>query len=1495
MRSDISFWDKIFRAVSEHVFGISLKQRCIAFFPAFAGFLILICSSLGNITDAHAALSAACSQINTDYGAGRFLSGSDVEEKDYQGLTAGEYISWSGSTTGTSNGAAASYTIIIDNFNEIIDDASNLNGNINRSGNFTATSEHDNLQIILLVTQDINPPSNNTLTFTASCSAGTPASPPTVTGVSPETGSASGGDSVTINGTNLSDTSGVTFGGNAATNISNVSATQITATTPSHTAGVVDVIVTTPGGSVTATGAYTYKTSQTIIFNNPGAQNFGTAPTVSATVSSGLTPTFSSSTTGVCTTTPEGTLTFLATGSCTINADQSGDSTYLPAETVSRSFNVLAVAPGAPTIGSASAEDGAAVISFTSPAFNGGADVTDYTVTSSPGGITATNSASPITIPGLTNGTPYTFTVTATNSAGTSNASAASNSVTPKGNQTISFSNPGAQNFGTSPTLTASASSGLTPIFSSATAGVCTITPEGTLTFLAAGECTINADQAGDNAYHAATTVGQTFTVHAVAPGAPTIGSASTGDGEAIVSFTPPASNGGVEVTDYTVTSSPGGITATGSASPITITGLTNGTSYTFTVTATNSAGISGASAASNTVTPTAALPAPVANPVSVTVQANSTNNPITLNISGGLADSVAVATPASHGAPSASGTAITYTPTSGFWGPDSFTYTATNATGTSAPAQISVTVTAPTFTFTPTGGNLTGGSLNTAYTQSIVASGGNAPYGYAITGGVLPAGLMLDALSGTISGTPTVNGTYNFTITATDRYDATGSASYSLRVTTSPVTLAFSPDSGALAAANVGETYNRSVTITNGTAPYTYSATGLPSGLSIEPKSGAITGSPTTAGNYTVVVNASDNASPANTGSATYTLTVNAAPSFIFTPAAGSLPAANVGETYSRSVTVTNGTAPYTYSAARLPSGLSIEPKSGAITGTPTTAGNYTVVVNATDSASPANTGSATYTLKVNAAPSFIFTPAAGSLPAAMAGEDYSQQISAKGGTGALVYSLASGSLPPGMILNISTGALNGPLAADAAAKEYSFTIEVRDNNGATARAAYTLPVKERAVSVTDKFIDVPAGSTPSNVDLTRGATGGPFSAAAIVAVQPANAGTASIVNGEFAQASGATPIGWYLKFIPNKAYSGKVMVQFRLTSTLGTSNTGTVTYSLGYDAAEVTSEIDGLVHGFVRSRQNMIVSTIEVPGLLERRQLANVNDPLTARMSPSANGLTTSFSTSLLQMEAAENYANGLGAVGLSAFNIWIDGTFMMHNRDENGSKWGNFGMISSGADYLLSDRALIGVSLHYDRMTDPTDKDAELKGNGWLAGPYASFEIGRGVFWDTSLLYGGSSNSIDTAFWDGSFDTTRWLFDTSIKGQWNLDETTTLVPKLRAVYFSEKVDDYAVENDNGDTIDMRGFTEEQFRVSFGAEITRQFKLENHAVLRPKLGLTGGFSGLDGSGAFGQVSAGFALQTENAWNIDVGLLFNIEGDGETSAGAKMGVGARF
>ena len=219
---------------------------------------------------------------------------------------------------------------------------------------------------------------------------------------------------------------------------------------------------------------------------------------------------------------------------------------------------------------------------------------------------------SPIPVTGLTNGVSYTFTVKATKTAGTGPASAASNAVIPIAGQTITFANPGTQTYGTSPTLAATASSGLTVSFSSSATTVCTITSGGVLTFVAAGTCTIDADQAGDASWSAAPRVWQSFLVNAVPPTAPSLGPLPPGDGQINVAFCAPTNPGGTTITNYEYSTDGGTnwVSAGTTNSAITITGLTNGTTYTVALRAVNSMG-AGAASQTGTATPVALPGAP--------------------------------------------------------------------------------------------------------------------------------------------------------------------------------------------------------------------------------------------------------------------------------------------------------------------------------------------------------------------------------------------------------------------------------------------------------------------------------------------------------------------------------------------------------------------------------------------------------------------------------------------------------------------------------------------------------------------------------------------------------------------------------------------------------------------------------------------------------------------------------------------------------------------
>lgn len=271
-----------------------------------------------------------------------------------------------------------------------------------------------------------------------------------------------------------------------------------------------------------------------------------------------------------------------------------------------------ATAPGAPTIGAATAGNGSATVAFTAPASNGGSAITGYLITASTGQ-TATVTASPgsITVP---NGTATTFTVNAFNVIGTGAPSSASNSVTPSAGITA----PGAPTIGAATSGVESASVAFTApgstggsaitgyLITASTGQTASVSASPGVIAMPAGMAatfTVQAVNAVGPSAASAASNSVTPTV-ATVPSAPTIGTAVAGDGYIDVVFTPGAA-GNTATLDYTATLSTGQ-TATGTVSPVRVT-APNGTAATATVRARNTAGLSAASAASNSVAPTGA------------------------------------------------------------------------------------------------------------------------------------------------------------------------------------------------------------------------------------------------------------------------------------------------------------------------------------------------------------------------------------------------------------------------------------------------------------------------------------------------------------------------------------------------------------------------------------------------------------------------------------------------------------------------------------------------------------------------------------------------------------------------------------------------------------------------------------------------------------------------------------------------------------------------
>ena len=238
---------------------------------------------------------------------------------------------------------------------------------------------------------------------------------------------------------------------------------------------------------------------------------------------------------------------------------------------------------------------------------------------------------------------------------------------------------------------------------------------------------------------------------------------------------------------------------------------------------------------------------------------------------------------------------------------------------------------------------SLSDGRVSLAYSQTVTAAGGRIPYSWSVTTGSLPPGVVLNTSTGVISGTPTAQGTFNFTVQVQDANGAAATKTLSITVNQGvSVTTASLPETTA------GAVYSATLRAQGGAAPYTWTSTsGLAPGLSLISTTGEILGIASTAGNWSFTVTVRD----VHGASAAKTLAIMVHP----TPA---IAAASVGNLYQGSpgpgvtFTATGGISPYTWgiTSGGLPEGLTLNTQTGAVSGTPTKPGIYAFTIRVTD-----------------------------------------------------------------------------------------------------------------------------------------------------------------------------------------------------------------------------------------------------------------------------------------------------------------------------------------------------------------------------------------------------------------------------------------------------------------------------------------------------------------------------------------------------------------
>ncbi|MGA8539652.1 MAG: Ig domain-containing protein, partial [Terriglobales bacterium] len=405
----------------------------------------------------------------------------------------------------------------------------------------------------------------------------------------------------------------------------------------------------------------------------------------------------------------------------------------------------------------------------------------------------------------------------------------------------------------------------------------------------------------------------------------------------------------------------------------------------------------------------------------------------------------------------------ISGTPSGTFTGTSSFTATLTDSqtpTHTTTTAILSITVSAPPLSVTTT--SLAGGTIGNAYSnQTLQATGGIAPYTWAVTTGSLPAGLTLNAATGVISGTPsgTFVGTDTFTVTVTDSETLTAkTASASLGIAISVSALSVTT-SGSLATGVVNSVYpGATLAATGGITPYSWAVTtgSLPTGLTLNAATGAISGTPTASGTATFTVAVTDSETPTAKTAISSSLTIVVNPALSVTTT--SLPAGVIGTAYAgATLAAAGGVSPYTWSVTTgtLPAGLTLNAATGAISGTPSgnVTGTDTFTVTATDSQSPTHkTASASLSITVTATTLKVTST---SLAGGSVNVAYSNQtLTASGGITPITWSVTTGSLPTGLTLNAATGVISGTPTGTFVGTD-TFTVTATDAETPTPQMA--------------------------------------------------------------------------------------------------------------------------------------------------------------------------------------------------------------------------------------------------------------------------------------------------------------------------------------------------------------------------------------------------------------------------------------------------------
>ena len=439
-------------------------------------------------------------------------------------------------------------------------------------------------------------------------------------------------------------------------------------------------------------------------------------------------------------------------------------------------------------------------------------------------------------------------------------------------------------------------------------------------------------------------------------------------------------------------------------------------------------------------------------------------------------------------------------------------------------------------------------GTLSQYYAQTLSCSGGSATCAWQVVDCALPDGVAFDAAAGAVLGMPTSVQTGIVTVTAYDPLWPANTATATLSLTIVPPPLVVSIPAPPAAQVNVPFQLTPSVTGVLGSATWTLASGALPAGLVLDPFSGAISGVPASWGTTTAVIQAQDSWRIDRVDARPVTIAVAPSPLQIATTSLGSV---EYRQPFQAALSVSGGTGSTSWSVigGAFPSGVSLDP-GGLVSGAPLTIGTFTVAVRAVDTNWPGYSAESSIVL-------FVTAPALGvsvaAPPAAQVGIGYSGIAIASGLIGDGTWSVVAGSLPPGLGINASTGAISG---VPASSGQFTAVIQVGDSYDAQRVATAPLTI-----------MVAPAPITVSTTSLPSAAAGRPY-AVMLAAAGGTGAVTWSLESGNLPGGYTLAPSG---SLAGSSTSTGSFMFVVRATDAGWAGNTATQALTLSVTASEV------------------------------------------------------------------------------------------------------------------------------------------------------------------------------------------------------------------------------------------------------------------------------------------------------------------------------------